>query len=252
MKGSLSKTNIFSSLKIQLVHSPVVYIHGYQENSTIFENLKEYLNEKGIPGILFNYESEEGIEAGAEKLGITLDQIKNDFLQKGIQINKFNLIAHSMGGLVARYYTSHSSYIQRNDVGKIIFIAVPQKGSALAALGSNYFQDKGIRDLSPGSTILSEILPQMINKGLNSTIQVGNIVSEFDEVVNLESASLGEWGIKTHIFNIGKNRITVDNLLNGSIIEAWNHKAILSNKKVFEMIYKMLTSSLPYPRIISP
>ncbi len=64
----------------------------------------------------------------------------------------------------------------------------------------------------------------MINEGLNSSIQVGNIYSQYDEVVTLESAGLDEWNIKTEIFSVEENKFTMDNLLDGSILEAPNHK----------------------------
>jgi hypothetical protein len=37
------------------------------------------------------------------------------------------------------------------------------------------------------------------------------------------------------------------NILDGSILEASNHKNVLFNKKVFEKIEEMLNTDLPYP-----
>jgi len=105
------------------------------------------------------------------------------------------------------------------------------------------------KDLIPYSDLFGKILPGMSNKGLNHTIQVGSILGQFDEVVSPESASLEEWNIKTDIFNVGESNFTVDNLFNGNIMEATNHKNILNNKKVFEKVNAMLTSNLAYPDV---
>jgi hypothetical protein len=152
-----------------------------------------------------------------------------------------------MGGLVVRYYTCSEAYIKRNNVRKAIFISVPHKGSLWASLGEKYFNNQGIRDLIPDSELISKELPLMLNGGLNRTIEVGNIIGQYDEVVSLDSANLDEWKISTEIFNIGESNLTVDNLLNGSILETAIHRSILNNKKVFQKVEEMLLRQLLYP-----
>jgi hypothetical protein len=84
---------------------------------------------------------------------------------------------------------------------------------------------------------------------LSSTIQTGSILGQYDEVVTSESASLDEWNIKTELFNVGENNLTMNKLLNGDLLEASNHKNVLFNKKVFEKIEEMLKKDLSYPSI---
>ncbi len=240
-------TTTTAALSISLIKPPVVLIHGYQEHSDIFDNMKDYLSSKGFDCVTFDYQSENGVVASANQFNAFLQKQKSDYLLKGIQISKFDIIAHSMGGLVARYYTCGSAYLKNNDVNKIIFVSVPHRGSYWATIGINYFNDEGIKDLMPESTLFSRVFPGMLNKGLNRTIQVGSILGQYDEVVAPESASLDEWNIKTEIFNVGENNLTMDNLLNGNILEASNHKNVLFNKKVFEKIEEMLNKNLPYP-----
>jgi hypothetical protein len=102
----------------------------------------------------------------------------------------------------------------------------------------------------PDGNFLANILSAMFNKGLNSGIQTANIAVEYDEVVDQDSTSLDDWRIKTEVFNVGGNNFSVNNLLNGNLAQATNHKSILSNKKVFERVFEMLSTQLEYPKKI--
>lgn len=238
-----------SSVTIALVRTPLVFIHGYQANGDIYTSMKEYLSSKGFEGNALSYNSQNGVISASKELESFLDQQERLYLSRGIQVKKFDIIAHSMGGLVSRYYTCGQDYIKRDNVRKIIFLSVPHKGSHWASLGIGYFNDQGIKDLTPDSPLLANTFPSMLNRGLNNNIQTANITGQFDEVVSGESASLEEWNIKTEVFGVGENNFTVDRLLDGSIVEATNHKAILNNKKVFERIVEMLDGNLPFPAV---
>lgn len=245
--ASISGSNKSSIVSVNLANVPVVMIHGYQSTSMIFENFKEYLQSKSYPALVLDYASERGVVNGAQQLDSYLTEQRSLLLKGGFQASRFDIIAHSMGGLAARYYSTSDQYVKHRDVRKIIFISVPHRGSPLAALGAAIFNDTAIYDMIPESNLLSQILPQRINRGLNSTIQVANILGQYDEVVTNESASLDQWGIQTEVFSVGENNLTVDKILNGSIMESANHRAILSNKRVFERVAEMLDAKLPYP-----
>jgi len=75
----------------------------------------------------------------------------------------------------------------------------------LASIGEEYFKDKSIKELVPDNELFVSIFPNTINGGLNNSIQTGNLLSQYDEVVTNESAALDKWGIKTEIFNVGEN-----------------------------------------------
>ncbi|HEY9061649.1 MAG TPA: alpha/beta hydrolase [Pseudobacteroides sp.] len=245
--ASIHDTGVNSMTKVRLIRPPVVLLHGYQEHPDIFEGMKEFLIKRKFECMVPGYKSELGVENGAKELDSYLNKQKQIYLANGIQINKFDIIAHSMGGLVARYYTCALSYIGKDDINKIIFVSVPHKGSYWASLGSNLYNDQGIRDLTPDNPLLSKILPSLLNNGLNRFIQTGSILGQYDEVVTAESASLDEWNIGTEIFNVGENNLTIENFLNGSILDAANHKNVLFNNKVFEKIEDMLDRKLQLP-----
>lgn len=247
LKADIPGSASNASLSLNLVRIPVIFIHGYKASPSIFGSFSEYLVSEGYACSSLAYDSEKGVSFGASQLDSLLDKEKEAYLEKGILIERFNLIGHSMGGLVARYYTCSEEYLKKNNVKKIIFVSVPQNGSELASLGLKYYNDRGISDLIPEGELFTKLLPNMKNKGLNNTIQAGNILGQYDEVVSEENASLEEWGIKTEIFNVGENNFTVEKLLSGKIAEAANHKAVLNNKNVCFRVKEMLANELLYP-----
>lgn len=244
----VASTSKSSSITMTLRRIPVLFVHGYQTEASIFNTMKEYLIKKGYDASALTYKSTLGAASGAKELEAYIKKKKQEYLSKGIQVSRFTLIAHSMGGLVARYYTCSEAFISNQDVNKLIFLAVPHQGSPWASLGTAYYDDEGIRDLVPESPLLTQKLPAMLNKGLNHQIQTANIIVEYDEVVSPMSASLDEWGIKTEVFNVGESNFTLSSILDGSIIEAANHKKILNNRKIFERLEALLGSDVSYPQ----
>ncbi|TYQ14737.1 UNVERIFIED_CONTAM: hypothetical protein Cloal_1112 [Acetivibrio alkalicellulosi] len=247
IRTKIKNSNNYCHLNLKLIPVPVVFVHGYQETSFMFDNMNEFLSHKGYISSAIDFDSSAGVIYAANELKDFLQEKKYNLLNNGILVSKFSLISHSMGGLAVRYYTSSEDYIKNNDVYKTIFLSVPHRGSHLASIGENYFNDQSIKDLIPNNELFLTTFYSMINNGLNNSIMTGNILSQYDEVVTSESASLDYWNIKTEIFNVGENKFTMNNLLDGSLLEAPNHKGILNNKKVFERIYEMLNEDLPYP-----
>ena len=241
LEAKLIGTDESSILTIKLIPVPVVMVHGYQASPDIFSGLREY------PSTALAYASEKGIAPAASELAKYLQKKSSELKAEGIQVKSFDLIAHSMGGLVARYYTCSKGYSGNNNVRKLIFISVPQKGSPFASLGLQYYTDNSIRDMATDSELITSVFPSMINSGLNPSIETANILDRFDEVVSVQNASLAEWKINTEIFDVGESNLTVDKLMNGEILKATNHKRILYNMKVYRVILEMLGSQMPYP-----
>ena len=52
-------------------------------------------------------------------------------MDEGIQVGKVDIIAHSMGGLVARYYTCDAGYATRDDVDKLKYSFQSRKTARL-------------------------------------------------------------------------------------------------------------------------
>jgi uncharacterized protein (TIGR03437 family) len=208
---------------------PVVLVNGWMNGftggcpistiSTTFGNLAPYLVQDGVPVVyLFdNCAVDQGntIEALGADLGAFLNTIKYD---TGAQVPQIDLVAHSMGGLIARAYLAG---IQPNQtflppsptlVRKLVLIATPNFGSFVAG---NYISSilttsptSQAAELVPGSALLWNLatwnqyyddlrgvdaLAVIGNAGsyipnLSSSVQ-NNLAS--DGLVTLTSASLG-------------------------------------------------------------
>lgn len=235
------------NIEVGIKNIPIVYVHGYREGKNVFVSMNNYFEKKGFLGKFFSYESDDRIGNSANELGEFLEDSRLKYLNEGIKVKSFNLICHSMGGLVARCYTCSDQYWKSYDVKKLIFISTPHKGSHIASLGESLYDDLGLKDLKPDSNFINKELPLLFNKGLNNTIQTANILGQYDEVVEFDSASLEDWNIKTEVYNVGDNTLNVNSIMNGTFINALNHKNILSNTRIFERLEEMLYRDLPLP-----
>jgi triacylglycerol lipase len=110
---------------------PVVFCHGMlamtmlrmqvPEDSNYFTHLRPFLRERGIEALYPNVEPTGGVAARAEQL--------RDLIQHWTD-EPINLIAHSMGGLDARYLITHLGMASR--VVSLTTIAAPHRGTAVA------------------------------------------------------------------------------------------------------------------------
>lgn len=101
----------------KLVLDPIVKIYnnlinsldqnGYQENINLFE---------------FPYEWRNSNEITAENLKTKIQEVISE-----TKNSKVDLVAHSMGGLIARYYIENTNY--QNNVDQLITLGTPHKGA---------------------------------------------------------------------------------------------------------------------------
>jgi pimeloyl-ACP methyl ester carboxylesterase len=98
----------------------VVLIHGYLATGAPFLPLEAYLRWAGIEQIRrFEYRSHDGVARAAMAL--------RDFLKTHVRGGRVDLIGHSMGGLVARFYLQELGGSRRVD--RCITLATPHQGS---------------------------------------------------------------------------------------------------------------------------
>jgi uncharacterized protein (TIGR03437 family) len=206
---------------------PVVLLNGWMTgftsscpiattSATTFGNLAQYLVSDGVPVVyLFDNCVEDAgntIEALGADLGAFLNTIKYD---SGAQVPQIDLVAHSMGGLIARAYLAG---IQPNQtflppaptlVRKLVLIATPNFGSFVAG---NYVYSIAAgsqsAELVPGSALLWNLATwnQLGDdlRGVNAIAVIGNAGSYIpslssgtysnnasDGLVSLTSASMG-------------------------------------------------------------
>ncbi len=157
---------------------PILLLHGYMMRGWVLIYIKKRLEKDGWDQVyMWNYMPPfKNIPYYAEQLKEKVD----DILEKTGH-EKIILIAHSMGGLLARYYIDFlngKSYVE-----KLITLGTPHNGTQL---WSFTYSSCGI-DMRPGSDFLKNLKP------IPSKIKVLSIYSSFDEIVLPYQSSILKW-----------------------------------------------------------
>jgi triacylglycerol lipase len=127
--------------------NPVVLIHGIDETLTTFDRLGPFLEKRGWAVHGFDLAPNNG-DAALEKLAGQLACYTRGIFP-GEQV--FDIVAFSMGGLVARYFLQRMSGLKR--VRRLITISTPHRGTCTAFFRWN----TGARQMRPGSEFLQNL-----------------------------------------------------------------------------------------------
>lgn len=160
------------------VHSrnkrPILLVHGIIHNHSAFRSLKRKLEALGWHNIYtLNYTTSSGsLYRMAGDLSEKVERIINE-----THCEQLDIVAHSLGGLVARKYMSIGE--GRGRVSKLITLGTPHKGTELS---------KFLR-LLPGSSLCEDLKPNsywirtMNNTSIPKFSHVHSIYSDFDWTV---------------------------------------------------------------------
>lgn len=113
---------------------PVVLVHGYAEDSTVWNNWEIFFQNTGIPYCTVTFEYYEYSQPSYDECGssedhaIELDRIIHN-VKTIMHVDQVNIVGHSKGGLDARLYLHNS---QTPDVANLIMIGTPNAGGPLA------------------------------------------------------------------------------------------------------------------------
>jgi len=205
---------------------PVVLLNGWETGFTnscpvanssadTFGNLAQYLVSDGVPAVYLFDNCLEDPNATVEQLGNDLGTFLNSIqYSDGTQVPQIDLVAFSLGGLIARSYlaglqpsgalTPPATTLVRD----IVFIATPNFGSFVAATFMNQIlTGSQSAEMIPGSALLWNIATWNQGaddlRGVNAIAVIGNaglylntltsasLSNASDGLVTLASASLG-------------------------------------------------------------
>lgn len=123
---------------------PVLLIHGYMADASVWNKWVELLKKDGISAYPITFkQSDDKCGSAAEhakELSKIIGQIKDETGQ-----NKVNIVGHSKGGLDARVYLANNT----KDVANLVMIGTPNAGSPLAQ--SSEVCTPAVYDLRPGA-----------------------------------------------------------------------------------------------------
>jgi len=124
---------------------PVLLIHGYLSDASIWNKWQGLLKNDGIQAYPITFQQSDDIcgsaAAHAKELSMKIPEIKKVTGQTEV-----NIVGHSKGGLDARVYLANGTH----DVANLIMIGTPNAGSPLAQ--SNNICTPAIYDLKPGAS----------------------------------------------------------------------------------------------------
>ena len=172
----------------------VVFIHGWRGDEDSFGKMPTYVSAK--------IECQTGIYSyptGIWEKSPSIDMIARNFdnwIRNKVSSQRIAIVAHSMGGLVARRFVSLQ--FERGDridnlVRLFLFIASPHNGAVLANIGKHVptLNKVQLNDLSTNSSFLFSLNADW-NKWASSDYSKGSkircIVGENDKVVSINSA----------------------------------------------------------------
>lgn len=157
---------------------PVVFVHGFSGSTIVnFSAMIKWFKNDGYPSSHLKYYTFNSLN-GIKKAANTLKSKVNAHLS-ATGASKVDLVCHSMGGLVARYYMKKLGGASKVD--QVVTIATPHKGTTWAYAA---FWCQSGRDMMPGSSLLNSINGYYPGKSLwskcdeivlpNSSAKVGN------------------------------------------------------------------------------
>lgn len=119
---------------------PIIAVHGYAMSRTCFRSLARRLADAGLGPVLgFEYWSLGRVERAAQDLGAYIERVCRDTGSPEVDI-----IGHSMGGVVGRYYITLGGGSAR--VRHLVTIGSPHNGSYASAFGVGHPREELLVD----------------------------------------------------------------------------------------------------------
>jgi pimeloyl-ACP methyl ester carboxylesterase len=169
----------------------VVLIHGYNSTPASLDELHDAVRAAGHPVGVFAYPNDGPLDESAALLCVELREFAADHPERRIDI-----VAHSMGGLVARAVIEDPEQDPGN-VRRLIMVATPNQGSQLACLPGGLdcvehiatrpedglpglFRDaaadgfnESCHDMRPGSRFLKDLNARERNRDVQYSLLIG-------------------------------------------------------------------------------
>ncbi len=153
---------------------PVIVVHGYAMNRASFHLLARRLAEAGYGPIYgFEYWTLGKVSSASRRLHSFIEQVCQQH-----QCDQIDLIGHSMGGLVARYYLTLGPGRHRGRVAHLVTVGTPHGGTVFSAFGIGRAQVE-LRPRTP-------FFERLAHAPLPKTTKVTVIWSRADALVGTE------------------------------------------------------------------
>ncbi|MFD8596019.1 esterase/lipase family protein [Kitasatospora sp. NPDC059646] len=143
----------------KLTHRPIVFVHGYRSNSGVWSGMIGYARSYGYHSdelYAFDYSGKTPSDTPIEELGKDLAQyVKDQKLLDRSPDGKIDIIAHSMGGLVARAYLKWEGGTSATT--SFVSLGTPNHGTTAAHPWCGTFVDKQCEEMGVGSDFITAL-----------------------------------------------------------------------------------------------
>ena len=212
--GRFSEPRSLSGLSFG--NRPVILCHGYMHNRAAFFFINHQLKKVGLKNLVSpNFlPVSASIPRFAEQLADVVALVVSH-----TGCDRVNLVGHSMGGLVIRYYIEHYGGAAR--VGKAIMLGTPNFGTTMAVLSP--FETAGqFRLDSPLITNLNESFSP------RDSVEYISIWSDFDNiVVPPENAKMPEPCTNIMVRGVGHLALLFSNQVIGQLKLALSEESVM-------------------------
>lgn len=167
------------------VGTPILLLHGFADNHSIFTLLRRGLLRRGFSRVFaMNYSVRtKDVRTAAAQLAEEIEAIVEE-----TGFERIHIVAHSLGGVVARYYVTRLGGDER--IHTLVTLGSPHYGTLLAHL----LPTSLTRQLRPGSGLMQELN----QPAPGCRTRVITFWSDTDEaVVPAVSGSLHQEGVET-------------------------------------------------------
>lgn len=205
----------------------ILFIHGINGSPKNFRTIIENINTDKYQILLYYYPSGLRLSIVSEALVEAMEE-----LYVKTKYQKVSLIAHSMGGLIARDYINRLKQKGDNYIDTFISISTPWGGHKSAETGLKYSPIvlSVWQDMAPNSNFLNKLLiPQLVSSTpfyLLFSYHGGNIIEQQnnDGVVSI------------------KSQLRYEAQEESKLVRGFdeNHMSILRNKQVYSLIQNLL------------
>ena len=181
------------TINLKVYRRPVLLVHGLWSDSHMWDKMKGWLQNDGFTVYTIDYPNVASPAAVAtNQFADKIQAIKKNFSQQyNANVSKIDVIAHSMGGVIARHYINQFQGSPNVDIYTLITVGTPHKGSpwpgiyhdwvntrseiGLVMTGIQHFFPKGamgkdgpaLDALKPGSAFITELNSHANNPDVN-------------------------------------------------------------------------------------
>jgi triacylglycerol esterase/lipase EstA (alpha/beta hydrolase family) len=202
-------------------HVPILLVHGLACNRSMFTLLRRGLRRRGFDCVAtMDYSLlTTDVRSAARLLGERVEQVCAD-----TGVERINLVGHSLGGLITRYYVQCLGGDQRVDT--LFTLGTPHKGTAVARL---LWWHPLVRQLRPDS----ELITELANPAATCRTRFIAFYSDVDQMV-----------VPSEFARVDHPDLTARNVL----VRGVYHNSLPLSGQVVEEIYTELTMAAPSVR----